>query len=337
MEYMFNQEVDRMVEYKALFMDRNEAGFELGYKDMEFRELADGEVRVRIHYSSVNYKDRLAVDPETKVIRSFPMVPGIDFAGVIAESNAEGLEEGDAVVVTGYGFGTDFNGGFREYAEVKRDMLVKLNPGMTLEEAMIYGTAGFTAALSVDAVLAKGIKPEKGRILVTGATGGVGSHAIAILSKLGYNVTAAVRDMESAPWLKKLGASEIIPFSDVMPPKKPLSPIKWAACIDATGGASVASILSEIDNDGIAAISGNASGVKFESTVFPFILRGVVLVGINSVIVSQEKREHIWEKLAGEWKSDVLGLLVRKKVPFGKLKENLTTRQTGSGRDLVVF
>jgi len=165
----------------------------------------------------------------------------------------------------------------------------------------------------------------------------VGSHAIAILAKLGFNVTAAVRDMESAPWLMELGASEVIPFSEVMPPKKPLSPVKWAACIDATGGASVASILSEIDNDGIAAISGNASGVKFESTVFPFILRGVTLAGINSVLVSQEKREQIWGKLANEWKSDVLGLLVRRRVPFGELKENLTTRQTGSGRDIVVF
>jgi len=145
-----------MVEYKALVMDRNEAGFELGYKDMEFRELSDGEVRVRIHYSSVNYKDRLAVDPETKVIKVFPhWFRGSTLSGVIAESNAEGLEEGDAVVVTGYGFGTDFNGGFREYAEVRSDMLVRLNKGLTLEESMIYGTAGFTAALSVDAVLEK--------------------------------------------------------------------------------------------------------------------------------------------------------------------------------------
>ncbi|HSP48019.1 MAG TPA: acryloyl-CoA reductase [Clostridiaceae bacterium] len=326
-----------MNNYQALVINSNENGASLDYEDRNFKELVDGEVRVRIYFSSINFKDRLAVNPTTKVIRSFPMVPGIDFSGVVAESSAEGFEEGDMVVVTGYGFGTDFDGGFREYAEVHRSRLVKLDPMLSLEEAMVYGTAGFTAALSVDAIVKKGITPDRGKILVTGGTGGVGSHAIAILKKLGYTVVAAARNLDREDFLKSLGADEVILFDEVMPPKKPLAPIRWASAIDATGGESVSSIVSEVDNEGVVALSGNASGAKFTSTVFPFILRGVSLVGINSVLVDNAKREEIWAKLGEEWKSDRLSILVRNRVAFSDLKENLLTEPKGPGRDLVIL
>lgn len=326
-----------MNNYQALVINNNEQGASLDYVEKNFKELEDGEVRVRIYFSSINFKDRLAVNPATKVIRNFPMVPGIDFAGVIAESNAEGLEEGDMVVVTGYGFGTDFDGGFREYAEVHKSRLVKLNPMLSLEESMIYGTAGFTAALSVDAIVKKGITPEKGKILVTGGTGGVGSHAIAILKKLGYTVVAAVRNLEKEEFLRTLGADEVILFEEIMPPKKPLSTIRWASVVDATGGEAVSSIISEVDNEGVVALSGNASGTKFSSTVFPFILRGVSLVGINSVLVDNARRDEIWAKLGEEWKNEKISMLVRNRVAFLDLKENLLVGPKGPGRDIVVL
>lgn len=326
-----------MNKYQALVINSNEQGTSLDYEERSFKELADGEVRVRIYFSSINYKDRLAVNPATKVIRNFPMVPGIDFAGVIAESNAEGLEEGDMVVVTGYGFGTNFDGGFREYAEVHRSRLVKLNPMLTLEEAMIYGTAGFTAALSVDAIVKKGVTPDKGKILVTGGTGGVGSHAIAILKKLGYTVVAAARNLDREEFLRTLGADEVILFDEVMPPKKPLSTIRWASAVDATGGESVSSIISEVDDEGVVALSGNASGTKFSSTVFPFILRGVSLMGINSVLVDNARREEIWANLGEEWKNEKISMVVRNRVRFEDLKENLLTEPKGPGKDIVVF
>lgn len=326
-----------MKKYTALVLETLGETLSASYQEMEMKELSQGEVRIRIEYSSINYKDRLAMNPGSRVVRRYPMIPGIDFSGSVVQSESREFKEGDGVFVTGFGFGTDMPGGFREFIEVHERYLSRIPSEMTTREAMVYGTAGFTAGLSVEALLEGGVRPEDGSILVTGGSGGVASQGILILKRLGYDVTVATRSLNNTDYLLSLGADRIILFENLLEPKKALSEEKWAGVIDATGGEAVGNILKEVKYGGVVALSGNLSGIGFSSTVFPFILRGISLKGIDSVHVDLLRKSKIFEKLARDWKSDFLDRTIRREVKFLDLKGVLENDPVGQGRDIVTY
>ncbi|BFH63773.1 acrylyl-CoA reductase family protein [Paenibacillus azoreducens] len=269
-------------------------------------DLPEGDVLVKVLYSGVNYKDGLAVSPEGKVVKDYPIVPGIDLAGEVAKSDHPDFREGDLVVCTGYGLGVSHDGGFSEYARIPADWLLPLPEGLNPREAMGIGTAGFTAALSVDRLLHSGVSPEFGPVLVTGATGGVGSFAVDILSKAGYSVTASSGKLEQQKdWLLSLGAADVIGRDEIQAAiAGPLGKQRWAGVIDPVGGPHLAQLFKSIRYGGALALSGLTGGTGFEGTVFPFILRGVELLGIDSVYCPKERRQRIWSKLGRDWKPE---------------------------------
>ncbi|MGB4588141.1 MAG: acryloyl-CoA reductase [Clostridiaceae bacterium] len=326
-----------MEKYKALVLSDLEDIYSISYEEIEMKELSIGELRIKIEFSSVNYKDRLAMNKKSRVVRSYPMVPGIDFSGRIVESNSKKFKTGDQVFVTGFGFGTDMPGGFREYIEINEKYVNQIPEGMTTKEAMIYGTAGFTAALSVDAIIESGIRPEDGPILVTGGSGGVAVAALLILKQLGFKVCIATRNLERNDYFLSMGADEVIGFSSLLEPRKALSKEIWASAVDATGGQALGNLLKEVKYGGVVALSGNLSGIEFTTSVFPFILRGITLKGIDSVNVDVAKKERIFTKLAKEWKSPFLEKAIRHEIRFSKLMTALEQEPVGEGRDLVVF
>ena len=258
---------------------------------------ADG-VLVEVHWSSVNYKDGLAATPTGKVARISPLVPGVDLAGVLAE-DAPGVPAGAAVVAHGYDIGVSRHGGFAEYARVPAEWLVPLPAGLSAREAMVVGTGGFTAALSVIALQEHGIAPGSGRVLVTGATGGVGSVAVDVLSNLGYEVVASTGKAEAGDYLRQLGAVEVIERSELSEEsKRPLESTAWAGAVDCVGGVTLANVLKRIEYGGSVAASGLTGGGGLPTTVMPFILRGVNLLGIDSVMLPIERRRAVWERIA---------------------------------------
>lgn len=265
--------------------------------------LGEGDTLIAVEYSSINYKDMLGMQTKGGVIRHYPMIPGIDLAGTIISSADASLKPGDRVLVTGYKLGTEHTGGFSEVARVPSEWVVPLPTGMTTKEAMMYGTAGFTAALSVAALEKNGmIVADQPEILVTGATGGVGSVATQILKKLGYtNITATVRKDYQVDQAKAFGATKIWNTTETETNGRPLNAREFKYVVDAVGGDLTADILSKVDEYGSVAISGNAGGIKLNTTVLPFILRGVNLLGINSVNIGQAERRVIWDKLATKW------------------------------------
>lgn len=266
-------------------------------------ELPPGDVLIRVHYSSLNYKDALAAEAHPGVVRKLPHVPGIDAAGVV-ESDATGrFRAGDQVIVTSYGLGADQWGGWAEYIRVPADWVVPLPAELSLEESMILGTAGFTAAQCVQALLTNGIRPDDGEIVVTGATGGVGCLAVMILAQLGFQVVAVTGKPQLHSRLKSWGAARIIGRADVVNDSpRPLLSSKWAGGIDTVGGQTLATILRETKNYGVVAACGLVGGTDLNLTVHPFILRGVILAGISSQSLPADRRQAIWTKLAGEWK-----------------------------------
>lgn len=320
----------------ALIIEKTEFGTELNYRYLENKKLMEDEVLVKVAFSGINYKDRLAIDPATKVVRQLPMVPGIDFSGTVSESRSDDFRIGDEVFLTGQGYGTDRFGGFQEYVVADAQHLCRVPEGLSLREVMLYGTAGFTAALSVDALM-NGHDLKGKDILVTGGTGGVSSHAIMILRKLGANVTAATRSDQHADFLKSLGAENVMLFDALLEKRRALSEEKWDGVIDATGGEALGNLLTEVRYGGILAASGNLSGIRFESTVFPFILRGITLKGIDSVYAGREKKIELFEKLGKEWKSEHLLLTAEHEVKFADLKDELMKSKVKSGRTLVQF
>lgn len=268
---------------------------------VEVSDLPAGEVTVEVDYSTVNYKDMLAVTPGSKVVRSFPIVPGIDLAGTVVASDASDIEVGSSVVVHGYDMGTGRDGGYAEYVRVPAEWVVPLH-GLSTRDAMAIGTAGFTAALSVAAIVDAGIPPERGKVLVTGASGGVGSIAVDLLAGLGYDVVASSGKPAAADLLRTLGASEVIGRVPEDPEAKirPLSRSEWAAAVDTVGGKTLAHVLSTLAYGGLVAASGNAGGLALPTTVMPFILRGVTLRGIDSVQVPLQHRRDVWARLHGD-------------------------------------
>ncbi|MBU6268834.1 MAG: oxidoreductase [Sphingomonadales bacterium] len=266
-------------------------------KPLDDTALPEADVTVAVEYSTLNYKDALALTGRSPIARKLPLVPGIDFAGTVERSDDPRFRPGDAVVLTGFGVGETYWGGLSQRARVPGDWLIRLPDGMSTAYAMAFGTAGFTAMLAVLAIEKHGIRPEHGPVLVTGAGGGVGGIAIHLLSRLGYTVAAATGRPEQADYLRSLGASEIVDRASLSAPGKPLARATWAAAIDNAGSHILANCCAATKDDGIVVACGLAQGMDFPGSVAPFILRGITLAGINSVNRSREQREEVWTRL----------------------------------------
>ena len=266
-------------------------------------QLGEGDVTIRVHWSSVNYKDGLATLPDGKVARIDPLVPGVDLSGEVIASDSPELAVGDQVIAHAHDLGVSHHGGFAEYARVPADWVVPLPTGLSLRDAMVLGTAGFTAALSVHLLEERGIAPGDGPILVTGATGGVGSTAVDMLAGRGYEVVAATGKTQSHDFLRGLGATEIVDRADVVGDEsRPLGKQRWAGAVDCVGGALLAGIIRSLRRGAAVAASGNTAGMKLETNVAPFILRGVALLGVDSVECPRDVRLAVWDRLGSDLK-----------------------------------
>ena len=266
--------------------------------DIEDNDLMEGNVLVNVTHSTLNYKDGLAITGASPVVRSFPMIPGIDFSGIVLSSEDNKFSEGDRVVLNGYGLSESHFGGYSEKARVKSEHLLKLPENISNKQAMAIGTAGYTAMLCVLAIEDHGINPDDGIILVSGASGGVGSVAISLLSDLGYNVEASTGRLEETPYLNTLGAKTVIDRSELSEPSRPLGKERWAGAIDSVGSTTLANILAQVSYGGAVSACGLAQGMDLPSTVMPFILRGVSLLGIDSVMAPMQLRERAWKRLS---------------------------------------
>ncbi|MEY8117849.1 acryloyl-CoA reductase [Falsihalocynthiibacter sp. BN13B15] len=298
--------------FNALIVEKLEDGTtSASIQNISEDRLPEGEVTVAVDYSTVNYKDGLCVGPGGGLVRNYPHVPGIDFAGTVLDSSDARYKAGDKVVLTGWRVGEAHWGGYAQKARVKADWLVPLPEGLTPRTAMAVGTAGFTAMLAVMALEDHGLTPQKGKVLVTGAAGGVGSVATAILANLGYQVAAVTGRPETADYLKSLGATQIVPREDLAETvKRPLEAEQWAGCIDAVGGAMLARVLGQISYGGSVAAIGLAGGAGLPATVIPFLLRGINLLGIDSVMQPFENRKRAWARIATDLPLDKLEAMV---------------------------
>ncbi len=285
--------------------------FTSGIQDISIPKCEEKEVVIKVSYSSLNYKDALSSIGNPGVTRTFPHVTGIDVAGTVFESTSPVFKIGERVLVTGYDMGMNTNGGHAQYVKVPSAWVARIPDSISDKEIMTFGTAGLTAALSVNELIENGIKPESGDILVTGATGGVGSIAIAILSKLGYNIIAISGKSDKVDFLKKIGAKEVILREDFEgQANKPMLSEKYAGVIDTVGGKILANALKEVKYDGVVTCCGLTSSAELNTNVFPFILRGVRLIGIDSVECKLEKKQAAWEKLASRWKINSLNTII---------------------------
>ncbi len=284
--------------FKALVITKNESGQQIAWTDYTLSDLMPGDVTVAVSHSTINYKDGLAITGKSPVVRRFPMIPGIDFAGTVSASEHAEFKAGDRVILNGWGVGETHMGGYAGMARVKGDWLVNAPDGLAAAETMAIGTAGYTAMLSVMALEAHGVTPDKGPILVTGAAGGVGSVAIALLSKLGYRVIASTGRATEHGYLKGLGATEIIDRSELSATPRALGKERWAGAIDSVGSITLANVIAQTMYGGTVAACGLAQGMDLPGSVAPFILRGVTLAGIDSVMAPKAKRIAAWDRLA---------------------------------------
>jgi acrylyl-CoA reductase (NADPH) len=324
--------------FKAFMIRQEEGNLYSGIVSLPIDELPPGDVLIKVRYSSINYKDGLARVPGSKVLKQLPMVPGIDLAGTVESSTDPRFAAGDEVLVTGFGLGVSHFGGYSEYTRVPADWIVPLPQGLSLWEAMVYGTAGFTAAFSVLRLEQNGTVPGQGPVLVTGASGGVGSIAVALLAKLGYEVIACTGKMDEHGYLRQLGASEIISREELLPERiKPLETEKFAAAVDVVGGEMLSYVLSNLQYGGSAAACGLTGGSQLATTVFPFILRGINLLGIDSVQCSMAERKIVWGKLANEWKNAEALKLMPQKISWDRLPDALQSIVEGKVRGRLVF
>jgi len=326
-----------MTTFRALVVNKGDSTFSVSVEELHLNELPVGEILIRVSYSSINYKDGLACNPNGRIVKNYPFVPGIDLAGIVVDSTDTRFNEGDPVLVTGYDLGVSHFGGFSEFARVPADWVVPLPNNLTLREAMIIGTAGFTAALSVQSLEEHNITPVQGPILVTGATGGVGSTAVAILAKRGFDVVASTGKESEYGYLRELGAKEILSREDVSPEKiKPIDKQRWAGVIDPVGGNILAYALSTTQYGGTIAVSGLTGGANLSTTVFPFILRGVNLIGIDSVYCSMNKRRKIWNRLSSDFKPEQLSSMVYGEIKLDEIEETAKKIQEGKIRGRVL-
>ncbi len=284
--------------FNGILIEKDEQGYRATVKDIDESVLPEGDVTVKVAYSTLNYKDALAITGKGPVVRQFPMIPGIDLVGEVEQSDTDKFSVGDTVLLNGFGVGETHCGGLGAKARLKSDWLIPLPNAFTPHQAMAIGTAGYTAMLCVLALEKHGVTPDQGEVLVTGANGGVGSYAIAILSKLGYTVVASTGRPEEAEYLKKLGAADVIDRSALTEPGRPMAKERWAAAVDSAGSHTLANVCASLKYGGIVAACGLAQGSDFEATVMPFILRGVTLAGIDSVMRPLADRREAWERLA---------------------------------------
>jgi acrylyl-CoA reductase (NADPH) len=285
------------VAFKAIVIEKTEGGQKVGLTDFDEANLMEGDVTVRVEWSTLNYKDGLAVTGKAPVVRRWPMIAGIDFAGTVESSSHPDWKAGDKVILNGWGLGETHLGAYAQKARVKGDWLVRVPSSMSTRDAMAIGTAGYTAMLAVLALERYGLKPASGPLVVTGAAGGVGSVAVAILGKLGYQVTASTGRPEEADYLKRLGAAEIIERKELTDKVRPLAKERWAGGIDSVGSSTLANVLSMIRYRGAVAACGLAGGMDLPTSVAPFILRGVALLGVDSVYRPRADREEAWRRL----------------------------------------
>ncbi len=298
-----------MSTYQALWVTETPE-FEQQIIERSLDDLPEGEVLIKVHYSSLNYKDALSATGNRGVTRQFPHTPGIDASGVVAESSVADFAVGDEVIVTGYDLGMNTFGGLAQYIRVPASWIVKRPSNLSLREAMVLGTAGLTAALCVDKLVNAGVAPQSGPVLVTGATGGVGSIAVMLLAKLGYQVTAATGKAEQAGFLRQLGAAEVIDRAELLEGMdKPLLRPKWAGIVDTVGGDMLFNAVKALQHSGSAACCGLTAGTDFKGSVLPFILRGVNLLGVDSVELPLAAKAAMWNKLSLEWKLDLESLV----------------------------
>jgi acrylyl-CoA reductase (NADPH) len=283
--------------FKAIVIRKTDGGQTVELSDFDENELMDGDVTFSVAWSTVNYKDGLAVTGKAPVVRRFPMIAGVDAVGTVLTSSHSEWKPGDKVILNGWGCGESHLGAYAEKARVKGDWLVPLPSGLPMRDAMAVGTAGYTAMLAVMALERQGITPDRGPIVVTGAAGGVGSVAVALLAKLGYQVSASTGRVQEANYLKSLGATEIVNREELSAPAKPLAKERWAGGIDTVGSTTLANVLSQTSYGGAVAACGLAGGMDLPTTVAPFILRGVSLIGIDSVMCPQKRRREAWKRL----------------------------------------
>ena len=324
-----------MPAFKAIRIDKGEGGQTVNVVDFDEADLMDGDVEVRISHSTINYKDGLAITGRSPVVRRFPMIPGIDFAGIIERSSHPAFGPGDAVVLNGWGLGETHLGAYAQRARVKGDWLVPLLPGFTPAEAMAIGTAGYTAQLAVLALERHGLTPNDGPVVVTGAAGGVGTVAVALLATLGWHVIATTGRPEQADFLKGLGAAEIVGRDELSKPGKPLGKERWAAGIDAVGSTTLANLLAQTRLHGAIAACGLAGGMDLPTSVAPFILRGVALLGIDSVMAPRPLRLEAWSRLLRDLDRGKLKDLSRT-IGFDEIIPTATEILNGTIRGRVV-
>ncbi|MGG2107805.1 NADPH:quinone oxidoreductase family protein [Lysinibacillus pakistanensis] len=322
--------------FRALVVNQDEE-FTVHVNNLTLNDLPNGEVLIKVSYSGINYKDSLATIPNGKIVTSYPFVPGIDLAGIVVSSEDPQFKEGDEVIATSYEIGVTHFGGFSEYARIPSKWVVPLPKGLSLKEAMVIGTAGFTAALSIQRLEENGVNPEKGKVLVTGATGGVGSFAVSILSTLGYQVEASTGKESEHEYLNSLGATSIVSREEVFDGKiRALGKQKWAAAVDSVGGEPLASLLSQIHYGGAVAISGLTAGTQLPTSVFPFILRGVNLLGIDSVYCPMDIRLKTWNRLAKDFKPANLENFIHQEVTLQQLPDVLPILLKGQARGRIL-
>ncbi|WP_452231790.1 YhdH/YhfP family quinone oxidoreductase [Lacinutrix sp. MEBiC02595] len=322
--------------YKAFRVEDNDGNYVSSIKDMPFSDLPEGEIRIKVHYSSLNYKDALSASGNKGVTRNYPHTPGIDAVGTVVSSKSSKFKVSDQVIVTSYDLGMNTDGGFAQYVQAPADWAVKLPENLSMKEAMTIGTAGLTAGMSV-LRLSELVRPEDGPIVVSGATGGVGSMSLLILKKLGYKTVAITGKESEIDFLKNLGADEVIMREDFENmDKKPLLKPLYAGGIDTVGGTILQNIIKATFPMGIVTCCGNVASPKLDLTVFPFILRGVTLIGIDSQNYPMKYREKVWEKLANEWKTDRLTDAATE-ISLGDLNEKMAFMLKGKlkGRTIV--
>jgi len=303
--------------FKAILINKDDQGYRAQLSDVDESTLPDGDVRVKVHYSTLNYKDGLAITGKGPIVRQFPMIPGIDLTGEVIESKSPEFKIGDLVILNGWGVGESHWGGLAQLARVKSEWLIPLPKAFTPKQSLAIGTAGYTAMLCIMALQRHGLKPSDGEILVTGAAGGVGSFAISLMHQLGFTVVASSGRPEEAPYLKSLGATEVIDRASLSQPGKPLAKERWAGVIDSVGSHTLANACAATKANGAVAACGLAQGMDFPATVAPFILRGITLYGINSVTQPKQQRIEAWDQLASLCKPDQL-MTIAKEISLGE-------------------
>jgi putative YhdH/YhfP family quinone oxidoreductase len=323
--------------FRAFRIHNDDKGYRSGIDEIGLDDLSEGEVTIRVEWSSINYKDALAATGKGRIVKKYPLTGGIDVAGTIVESLDERFEAGQQVVATGCQLSEAYDGGYTEYLRLQADSTVPLPANLTTREAMALGTAGFTAALCLYRMEANGQTPEKGPIVVTGATGGVGSIAIDLLTRAGYEAHAITGKAEHFEWLEQLGARQCISRHDLHWGQNPLEKARWAGCIDNVGGDMLAGISRVIDLWGNIASCGMAGGIGLNTTVFPFILRGVSLLGISSNNTPFDVRKLLWDRLANEWKPPHLANICNQEVSLDEMEPVFETMLKGGslGRTVV--